>query len=294
MKTRILSGREVAASVYRELTGRIENLKEYHVVPGLAVILVGDDPASAVYVRSKTRKFRQLNLVSETIVLSADCSQETLLDQIEAFNGDDRYHGILVQFPLPAHLDQDRVLEAIDPKKDVDGLHPYNLGLLVSERPRFIPCTPKGILRILEYFEYSLARKQVVIVGRSKLVGRPLSILTSMKKSWSNATTTICHSGTKDLSSITQMADFLILAMGSPEFLTRSDIKPGAVVIDVGINRVEDDSEKGYRLVGDAQTTSLMGRAGALTPVPGGVGPMTIAMLVENTVEAAERQVGLL
>ncbi len=294
MKTRILSGREVSVSVYQELASRIETLKQRHVVPGLAVILVGDDPASAVYVRSKTRKFKQLNLVSETIVLSSDCSQESLLDQIEAFNRDDRFHGILVQFPLPSHLDQDRVLEAIAPQKDVDGLHPYNLGLLVSERPRFIPCTPKGILRILEHYGFSLAGKQVVIVGRSKLVGRPLSILTSMKKSWSNATTTICHSGTQDLQAITRTADFLILAMGSPEFLTGSHIKPGAVVIDVGINRVEDDSEKGYQLVGDGHFSSLMGRAGALTPVPGGVGPMTIAMLVENTVEAAERQAGLL
>lgn len=293
METRYLSGKEVSSDVFRALEPRIRALNNIHITPGLGVILVGEDPASKVYVRAKTRKFEQLGLFSETIKLPSDCSQDKLLQQIEGLNQDDRFHGILVQFPLPKPLSQEAVIEVINPAKDVDGLHPFNLGLLVSERPRFIPCTPKGIMRLLDYYNLNLSGKHVVIVGRSKLVGRPLSILTSMKKTWSNATTTICHSGTKTISDFTRQADVVILAMGAPEFLKGSDVKAGSIIVDVGINRVEDDSDKGYRLVGDAHTPSLLGKVAALTPVPGGVGPITIAMLVENTVEAAERAVGL-
>jgi methylenetetrahydrofolate dehydrogenase (NADP+)/methenyltetrahydrofolate cyclohydrolase len=206
---------------------------------------------------------------------------------------DNRFHGILVQLPLPKHIDEDTIISLINPVKDVDGFHPENVGYLTVGNPRFIPCTPKGIMRILSYYDVDLSGKHVVIIGRSNIVGRPVSILTSLKKSFSNATTTICHSGTQDIRYFTNQADVVVTAMGVPNFLDESFIKPGTVLIDVGINRVNDDSEKGYKLVGDIHAESVSEIAGALTPVPGGVGPMTIAMLVENTVEAAEMQSGV-
>jgi len=289
LNTKILSGKEVSIAVYEALKDRINNLNSKSITPGLAVILVGEDPASKVYIRNKTRKFAELDLYTETIKYSADISQSDLVTKIQELNQDDQFHGILVQLPLPNHIDSDAILNAIDPKKDVDGFHPYNLGCLTSGRPTFIPCTPKGIMRILKHYQIDLSGKHVVVVGRSNIVGRPISVLTSLKKEYANATTTICHSGTPNIRNYTQQADILILALGSPEFLTGDDIKEGALIIDVGINRVDDDSEKGYKLVGDGEEASLMGIATALTPVPGGVGPMTIAMLVENTVEAAER-----
>ena len=190
--------------------------------------------------------------------------------------------------PLPKHINSELVLNSIDPKKDVDGFHPYNLGCLAIGKPSFVPCTPKGVMRIFEHYNIELSGKHVVIVGRSNIVGRPQSILTSLKGSYSNATTTLCHSGTKDLFSYTLMADIVILALGSPEFLSNENIKKGSIVIDVGISRVPDSNKKGYRLVGDADFSSMIGHASAITPVPGGIGPMTIAMLVENTIEAAE------
>ena len=204
-------------------------------------------------------------------------------------NSDKRFNGILVQLPLPKHIDSDKILNTISPEKDVDGFNPVNLGNLTAGKPTFIPCTPKGIMRILSHYDIDLSGKHVVVVGRSNIVGRPISILTSLKSPMANATVTICHSGTKDISQFTRQADAVILALGYPEFLKGDHIKEGAVVIDVGINRLEDNSDKGYKLVGDGEETSLKEKASALTPVPGGVGPMTIAMLVENTVEAAER-----
>jgi methylenetetrahydrofolate dehydrogenase (NADP+)/methenyltetrahydrofolate cyclohydrolase len=287
-KTKILSGKEVSEAVYESLQPRISKLKQKGITPGLAVVLVGDDLASQVYVRSKGRKFNKLDLFSETIVLPADIDEDSLISKIHELNNDDSFHGILVQLPLPKHLDANKILFEMNPNKDVDGFHPVNIGKLASGIPHFIPCTPKGVMRIFERYNIELSGKNVVVVGRSNIVGRPLSILTSLKTSYANATTTICHSGTPDIPKIAKQADVVIAAIGVPEMIDESYIKPGAVVIDVGINRVEDDSEKGYKLVGDVNFESVNGIASAITPVPGGVGPMTIAMLVENTIEAAE------
>ena len=284
----ILSGKEVSASVYNQLSDRIGTLLDNNIVPGLAVVLVGEDPASQVYVRSKTRTFKKLDLFTKTYRLSSDIGQNELLDLIDELNNDTSYHGILVQLPLPKHIESDKVINAIDPKKDVDGFHPENAGLLAIGRPRFIPCTPKGIMRILEHYEIDLNGKHVVVVGRSNIVGRPISILTSMKMDGANATTTVCHSGTPDIQHHTRSADVVVVALGVPGFLDNKMIKDGAIVVDVGINRIDADNDKGYELVGDANWSSIEEKVSAATPVPGGVGPMTIAMLVENTVEAAE------
>lgn len=289
-KTKILSGKEVSAAVYENLQPRISKLKRRGIIPGLAVILVGDDPASQVYVRSKGRRFNKLELFSETIMLPADINEDSLISKIHKLNNDTRFHGILVQLPLSKHLDSNKILFEVDPNKDVDGFHPVNIGKLASGNPQFIPCTPKGIMRIFEHYNIELSGKHVVVIGRSNIVGRPLSILTSLKTSYANATTTICHSGTPDIPKIAKQADVLIAAIGVPEMIDEAYVKRGAVVIDVGINRVEDDSDKGYKLVGDVNFESVNGIAFAITPVPGGVGPMTIAMLIENTVEAAEGQ----
>ena len=291
MDTQILSGKVVSTAVYQALESRISELQSKSINPGLAVILVGEDTASRIYVNSKSKKFSDLGLHSETTQLPENVSQKTLLSLVRSLNENNNFHGILVQFPLPKHIDNEVIINAIDPIKDVDGFHPVNQGHLAIGKPTFIPCTPKGIMRILEHYNIDLSGKHVVVVGRSNIVGRPISILTSLKGSFSNATVTICHSGTKNISDHTLQADVVILALGYPEFLTSKDIKDGAVVIDVGINRIEDNSEKGYKLVGDGKATSLNGKASAYTPVPGGVGPMTIAMLVENTIEAAERTV---
>jgi methylenetetrahydrofolate dehydrogenase (NADP+)/methenyltetrahydrofolate cyclohydrolase len=290
-ETIILSGKTVSQNVYKSLQTRIDSLKFSGCTPGLAVVLVGDDPASNVYVNSKTRHFNKLDLYSETIRLPANIGKDELLSQIQNLNSDDSFHGILVQMPLPTHLNESVIIDALDPLKDVDGFHPENLGRLTAGRPRFVPCTPKGIMRIMDFYKIDLSGKHVVVLGRSNIVGRPMSILTSLKETYSNATTTICHSGTTDIPYHTQQADILIAAIGVPEFVTSSHIKEGTVIIDVGINRVEDDSEKGYRLVGDVNFDSVNEKALAITPVPGGVGPMTIAMLVENTVEAAKRSI---
>ena len=288
-ETQILSGKVVSEAVYAGLEDRIDSLKSNHsAVPGLAAVIVGDDPASQVYVRNKTRRFSKLNLHSETIRLPEETSQEELLTTIHTLNNDPVFHGILVQLPLPKHIDSEVVIHAITPYKDVDGFHPENLGRLAAGKPKFIPCTPKGIMRILEHFHIDPSGKHAVVLGRSNIVGRPMSILLSHKQSYSNATTTICHSGTSDLRTFTKQADILVAALGAPEMIDDSYVKEGAVIIDVGINRVKDDSEQGYKLVGDVNFNAVQGIAGSITPVPGGVGPMTIAMLVENTVEATE------
>jgi methylenetetrahydrofolate dehydrogenase (NADP+)/methenyltetrahydrofolate cyclohydrolase len=255
----------------------------------LAVIIVGEDPASQVYVRNKTRQFSNHGLFSDTITYSSDITQDVLLSKIYELNNNSQFHGILVQLPLPNHINEDAIINAIDPIKDVDGFHPYNLGCLAAGKPIFIPCTPKGIMRIFHHYNITISGKHVVVIGRSNIVGRPISILTSLKQANSNGTTTICHSGTDNIVHYTKQADIIILAMGSPEYLKGDHINEGAIVIDVGINRVTDNSPKGYKLVGDGDQLSLYEKVSAITPVPGGVGPMTIAMLVENTVEAAER-----
>ena len=290
-ETKILSGKTVSQNVYKSLKSRIDKLKSSGCIPGLAAVLVGDNPASHVYIKSKTNQFAKLDLYSESFKMLDDTSERDVLSLIDDLNNDERFHGILVQMPLPEQLNETAIIEAVNPLKDVDGFHPENLGRLTAGHPRFIPCTPKGIMRILEYYKIDPSGKHVVVLGRSNIVGRPVSILTSFKKSFSNATTTICHSGTKDIPYYTQQADILIAAIGVSEFVKADHIKDGAVIIDVGISRIEDDSEKGYKLVGDVDFDSVKDKASAITPVPGGVGPMTIAMLVENTVEAAKRSI---
>ena len=291
METRILSGKKVSSSFYTSIKQRIESLKSSDIIPGLAVLLVGDNAASAVYVRNKTKKFNELGLYSDTITFSDSVSQDEIISKIQELNLNQSFHGILVQLPLPDQVNDDIIINSIDPKKDVDGFHPYNLGCLISGKSGFVSCTPKGIMRILDYYDIDLSNKHFVVIGRSNIVGRPISILTSMKKKFSNGTTTLCHSGTKNISQYTQNADVVILALGSPEYLSDKDVKEGTVIIDVGINRIKDSTEKGFKLVGDADYESMIDHAGAITPVPGGVGPMTIAMLVENTVEAAEKSI---
>ena len=280
---KILSGKDVSINVYKSLSKRIKLLKDKKIIPSLAVILVGDNPASSVYVRSKAKTFKKLNLFSKTFTLSSDVSSEDLLDLIFKLNQNVKYHGILVQLPLPKHINSQKVIDSINPEKDVDGFHPQNVGLLTIGNPRFIPCTPKGIMRILEYYSISLEGKHVVIVGRSNIVGRPISILCSHKGLNKNATVTICHSGSKDISNYTRVADVVMVALGVPNFLSAEMIKKDAIIIDVGINRVESSTvSKGYELVGDADFKNLINKVSSITPVPGGVGLMTIAMLVEN------------
>ncbi|MDG2188286.1 MAG: tetrahydrofolate dehydrogenase/cyclohydrolase catalytic domain-containing protein [Candidatus Marinimicrobia bacterium] len=283
--TKILSGIEASHALYDSLHERISSLKDKGITPGLAAILVGEDPASQIYVRNKTKRFDALGLKSELHRLDKSVSEEELLDLIAKINSDDSFHGILVQLPLPKHIDSDKVIHAIHPTKDVDGFHPENAGLLSIGRPRFIPCTPKGIMFMLKHFNVDLNGKHVVVVGRSNIVGRPVSVLSSLK-SLGNATVTICHSGTSDLKYFTQQADVVVAAMGSPEFLDASYIKEGACLVDVGINRIERDGKS--VIVGDVDQPSVTGKASSLSPVPKGVGPMTIAMLVENTILSAE------
>ena len=284
----LLSGKTVGNSIFESLIPRIRNLKDKKVIPSLAVILVGDNPASRVYVNSKTKTFKKLGLNTKTYHLPATVEEDKLLNLIEKLNFDIEYHGILVQLPLPEHINSDGILKSILPKKDVDGFHPENAGLLAIGRPRFIPCTPKGILRILPYSKIDLRGKHIVVLGRSNIVGRPISILTSLKTNGANGTTTICHSGTSDIESYTINACVIIAALGVPGFLTANMVKNEAIVVDVGINRIDDNSERGYKLVGDVKWDEVSRKVSAITPVPGGVGPMTIAMLVENTIEAAE------
>ena len=287
-ETQVLSGKKVSRYIYESLAPRIKTLKNNNIIPSLAAVLVGNNPASAVYVRSKERQFSNLKLHTKTFRLNQDSTELELLHLLDHLNHDDQYHGILIQLPLPRHMDAQKILWSIDPRKDVDGFHPENVGLLAIGQPRYIPCTPKGIIKILEYENITLSGKHVVVIGRSNIVGRPISILTSLKEENSNGTTTLCHSGTLDMRRFTKQADVMIAALGRPNHITGDMLQPGAVVIDVGINRVNADNEKGYKLVGDVKWKSIQGIASAATPVPGGIGPMTIAMLVENTVEAAE------
>jgi len=285
METVILSGIEASKALYSSLEGRISNLKTHGITPGLAAVLVGSNPASEIYVKNKTKKFEALGLKTDLFRLNEDVSEKELLSLIEKLNFDDEIHGILVQLPLPKHIDSEKVLNAIVPTKDVDGFHPENAGLLSIGKPRFIPCTPKGMMFILKHFNIDLNGKHVVVIGRSNIVGRPISILTSLKE-LGNATVTLCHSGTKDLKYHSKQADVLIAALGSPEFVDASFIKDGVCILDVGINRIERNGKS--KIVGDVNQKSVSGKASSLTPVPKGVGPMTIAMLVENTVLSAE------
>ena len=289
MGTLLLKGKPVSDSIRLSLEPRVQSLKETGIVPKLAAIIVGYDPASQVYVRNKARAFEKLNCKSQTYGLDSDSSEEDVLTLIETLNDDPTVHGILVQLPLPNHLDAKTILHSVFPKKDVDGFHPENLGLLLEGNPNFIPCTPHGVLEILKHYDIPVSGRHAVIVGRSNIVGMPMFALLAQKFDMGNATVTICHTGTKDLAEHTKQADIIIAAAGSPNIITGDMIKEGVDIIDVGINRVEDDSKKGYKLLGDVNTESVMGIANSVTPVPGGVGPMTITMLLVNTVKSAEK-----
>ena len=285
METSILSGLEASKALFSSLESRISDLKDHGIIPGLAAVLVGNNPASEIYVKNKTKKFESLGLKTDVFRLEEKVSEDELLSLISRLNNDADFHGILVQLPLPKHIDSEKVLNAIIPTKDVDGFHPENAGLLSIGKPRFIPCTPKGIMFILKHFNIDLNGKHVVVIGRSNIVGRPISILASLKE-LGNATVTLCHSGTKDLKYFSKQADILVAALGSPQFVDSSYIKEGACLVDVGINRIEVDGKS--KIVGDVNQDSVTGVASSLTPVPKGIGPMTIAMLVENTVLSAE------
>ena len=289
METLLLKGKPVSDSIRLSLEPRVQSLIETGIVPKLAAIIVGDDPASQVYVRNKARAFRKLSCESQTYQLDSKSSEEDVLTLIDRLNNDPSIHGILVQLPLPNHLDSKTILHTVSPNKDVDGFHPKNLGLLLEGNPNFIPCTPHGVLEILRHYDIPVSGRHAVIVGRSNIVGKPMFALLAQKFEMGNATVTICHTGTKDLAAYTKQGDIIIAAAGSANMITGDMIKEGVDIIDVGINRVDDDSEKGYSLVGDVNTESVMGIANTVTPVPGGVGPMTITMLLVNTVMSAEK-----
>jgi len=289
---KLINGTAIAEQIREALKPRLETLRTQGIIPGLAVVLVGDDPSSQVYVGMKTKAFAALNLVSETFHLPAQTDQTTILQLIRDLNSDPRFHGILVQLPLPNHLDSSTIIESINPAKDADGLHPTNLGRLMIGGECPLPCTPHGILKLLQYSGIETAGRNVVILGRSNIVGKPIANLLFQKRALGNATITICHTHTRNLPEITRQADILIAAMGKAEFVTRDFVKPGVVVIDVGVNRVEDwTAKRGYRLVGDVKFDEVAEVAAAITPVPGGVGPMTIAMLIANTVLLAEKSI---
>ncbi|HWI40105.1 MAG TPA: bifunctional methylenetetrahydrofolate dehydrogenase/methenyltetrahydrofolate cyclohydrolase FolD [Verrucomicrobiae bacterium] len=279
----IIDGRAIAAKIREEMKGEVASLAATGVIPGLAVVLVGEDPASKVYVGMKEKACRETGMFSDEHKLPAETSEEALLDLIQRLNADQRIHGILVQLPLPRHINAEKVLEAISPSKDVDGFHPYNVGRLVVGKPLFQPCTPYGVMVMLKESGIELAGKEVVVVGRSNIVGKPVAFMCLQE----NATVTLCHSRTRDLASKVAMADILIAAVGQPEMIKGDWIKEGAVVIDVGVNRV---GEK--KLVGDVEFESASRRASAITPVPGGVGPMTITMLLHNTLRSARLSCG--
>ncbi len=291
MDTLMLKGAPVRDAVFAELKAKIASVRR---PPGLAVVLVGDDAASAVYVSHKEKGCDEVGFHHVTHRLPASTPGADVLALVARLNADPAIDGILVQLPLPAGIDQEAVLLAVDPRKDVDGFHPANLGQLVSGRPRFVPCTPKGVLRLLAHYDITTRGKRVAVVGRSVIVGRPVSLLLSLKGVMGDATVTMCHSATRDLPAVTSACDIVIAAIGAPRFLGADAIAPGAVVVDVGINRIDDPTRpSGQRLVGDVDEAAVKGRAAALTPVPGGVGPMTIAMLLENTWEAYARAEGI-
>lgn len=287
---KLIEGKPIAEAVYAEIRSELETLKASGKVPGLAVVLVGDDPASKAYVGAKDRKCHELGFHSLKIEMPEDTPIEVLLEKVTELNADSAIHGILVQMPLPSHLDEDTVIRAIDPAKDVDGLHPVNLGKLAMEDPTgFAPCTPSGCQRMLVEQGIETEGKHVVVVGRSLLVGKSLALLMMAKGEGANSTVTVAHSRTKDLPALTRQADILVAAIGRPHFIGDEHVKNGAVVIDVGINRVEDETAKrGYRLVGDVDFDAVAEKCEAITPVPGGVGVMTIAMLMRNTIRACQ------
>ena len=290
MAANIISGKQVAESMRTELAEVVKTLKAKGKTPGLGVILVGEDPASRSYVTAKERACEEIGIYSDDNRIPADTSEEDLLDRVAKMNADPKIDGILVQLPLPDHIDEERVLLAVDPSKDVDGFHPVSVGKMMLGQETFLPCTPHGVLQLLKRSEVTIEGAEVVIVGRSNIVGKPLANLLIQKSEFGNATVTVCHTRTKNLAEHTLRADIVIAAAGRPEFITAEMVREGAVVIDVGVNRVDDPSKKrGYRLTGDVAFEEVSEKASLITPVPGGVGPMTITMLLYNTVESAKR-----
>jgi len=288
MSAQIIDGRIVAAEIRAEVKNQVEEISLHDIEPCLAVILVGLNPASKSYVRSKVRACEETGIRSIKIEIASDASEQDLLDQIDRLNRDTSVHGILVQLPLPHHMDEERVTERIDPAKDVDGFHPENVGKLSIGIDCLTPCTPSGIPELIMRSGIDMSGKHAVIIGRSNIVGKPMMNILVQKGDKANCTVTCCHSGTDHLANYTRQADILIAAIGVPEFVTAGMVKEGATVIDVGINRVDDlEHSLGYRLVGDVDFDDVSEVAGAITPVPGGVGPMTVAMLMQNTVKAA-------
>jgi methylenetetrahydrofolate dehydrogenase (NADP+)/methenyltetrahydrofolate cyclohydrolase len=290
MSAQIIDGKRISEDIKREVKERTALLKsEKGIVPGLAFIIVGDNPASQSYVRSKGKACQEVGFYSVTEKMPADTPEDMLLAKVREFNQDPKIHGLLVQLPLPGQISEQKVIEAIDPRKDVDGFHPVSVGRLVAGAKGFRSCTPAGIQELLARSGNDPAGKHVVVAGRSNIVGKPIANILLQKQKWANAVVTVVHTGAKDLSVYTRMADILIAAIGRPECITGAMLKEGVVVIDVGINRVDDPTAKnGYRLVGDVHFESACRVAKAITPVPGGVGPMTIAMLLSNTLQAAE------
>lgn len=290
MPYQLIDGKNLSTQILNEIAENVGELKKRsEITPGLSVVLVGDDPASDIYVRSKERAALKVGMVVKLIRMPWQSSEDKIIEIVQSLNNDINYHGILVQLPLPDHVDQNRVITSINPLKDVDGLHPFNAGLLAAGEPRFIPATPGGIREILLRTNNDPSGKHVVVIGRSNIVGRPVSNLLSLKGKGGDATVTVCHSRTKDLTDICRAADVIIAAIGIPNFVKGDMVSEGVVAIDVGINRVNAPKKKrGYMLVGDIEFESVSRKAAAITPVPGGVGPMTIAMLLSNTLYAAD------
>jgi methylenetetrahydrofolate dehydrogenase (NADP+)/methenyltetrahydrofolate cyclohydrolase len=288
MSATLLKGKPVAAKIEDEVAAEVAELKARGITPNLTVVLVGDDPASRVYVNSKEKACGRVGIDSTTLRLPASIGQKDLLKLLGQLNGNSAVHGILVQLPLPPAIDPTDVLCTIDPVKDVDGFTPENMGRLLSGFPYTVSCTPAGIVRMLEFYEVPLEGSDVVIIGRSSIVGKPLAALLVRKTEGMNCTVTLCHSKTKDIAGYTRRADVVVAAMGSPRFLKAEMVRSGSAVVDVGINRVEDSSaKKGYRLVGDVDFDAVSDKAAFITPVPGGVGPLTVAMLLKNTLKVA-------
>jgi methylenetetrahydrofolate dehydrogenase (NADP+) / methenyltetrahydrofolate cyclohydrolase len=284
----ILDGKKVSAEIRAELKAEIEKLKgEGKGVPGLVTILVGENPSSHVYVKNKIKACEEIGMITEAVKLDASISEEKLVEIVESYNNNSKFHGILVQLPLPNHINEDRIIDTISPRKDVDGFHPESIGNLVIGKESFVSCTPAGIQEILKRYKIETKGKHVVVVGRSNIVGKPVANLLLQKKEYANAVVTVCHSAAKDLGYYTRQADILIAAIGSAEFIKGDMVKDGAVVVDVGINRIDDPSHpKGSRLTGDVAFNEVAPKSSYITPVPGGIGPMTIAMLLKNTFKA--------
>ncbi|MBN2185725.1 MAG: bifunctional 5,10-methylenetetrahydrofolate dehydrogenase/5,10-methenyltetrahydrofolate cyclohydrolase [Candidatus Krumholzibacteriota bacterium] len=279
----------ISEEILSELKIEISDFSKKSRPPKLTVLIVGEDPASQVYVGMKVKASSKCGIDSELIEMPGDIPEETLIERLKRLNDDDSVDGILVQLPLPDHINEQKVIETISPAKDVDGFHPYNLGRIISEKARFIPCTPKGIMELLSRYSVETEGKEIVIIGRSLIVGKPMAMLLSAKSSGANGTVTLCHSRTKNIPGIVSRADILIAAVGSPGLITGEMVREGVVVIDVGMNRVDDPkAKKGYHLEGDVDFSSVQPKASLITPVPRGVGPMTVAMLMKNTLQAAE------